>query len=185
MKRALLISFAMLALGAPATAQGGAVAYNVLVAGGPEANSIHIWLTPDGRDYVIDSAAPLEMGGSICASPEGNANELVCEAPLVASFEVNAAAGNDTVEVAPPVSIPVTMSGGAGNDTLIGGNGPDRLLGGEGSDRLVGRGGPDLLSGGPGKDVLIGGPGADVLRGGAGRDALAAGPGANEVHQYG
>jgi Ca2+-binding RTX toxin-like protein len=184
MKRALLISFAMLALGAPATAQGGAVAYNVLVAGGPEANSIRIWLTPDGRDYVIDSDAALEMGGSICANPEGKPNELVCEAPIVASFEVNAAAGDDTIEVTPPVSIPVAMRGGAGNDTLIGADGPDRLLGGEGNDRLVGRGGPDLLSGGPGRDVLVGGPGDDVLRGGAGRDALAAGSGANEVHQY-
>lgn len=184
MKKALLISFAMLALGAPATAQGGAMTYNVLVAGGPEADSIRIWLTPDGRDYVIDSAAPLEVGGSICANPEGNPDQLICEAPMVASFEVNAAPGDDTVEAAPPVSIPVTIRGGAGSDTLIGGNGPDRLLGGAQNDRLVGGGGPDLLIGGPGRDVLIGGPGDDVLRGGPGRDVLAAGPGANEVHQY-
>jgi hypothetical protein len=182
MKKALLISFAMLALQAPATAPG-AMTYNVLLAGGPEANSIRIWLSPDGRQYVIDSIVPLEVGGSICANPEGKPNELVCEAPLVASFEVNAAAGDDRVEVSPSVSIPVTMRGDSGRDTLVGGAGPDRLLGGGANDRLVGRGGSDLLVGGPGRDVLIGGPGDDVLRGGPGRDVLAGGPGANQAHR--
>lgn len=189
MKRALLISLALLAMPAPtfATAQGGAMSamtYNVLIAGGPVANSIRIWLTPDGRDYVIDSNAPLEEVPSICVKPEGKEDELVCEAPLVASFEVNAAGGDDRVVVSPPVSIPVTMRGGAGRDTLIGGEGPDTLIGGPGDDRLVGRGGNDLLVGGPGRDVLIGGPGDDVLRGGPGKDVLAGGPGANRLHQY-
>lgn len=181
MMRALLISFAMLALQAPA--HGGAMAYNVLIAGGPEPNTIHIWLTPDGRHYMIDSAAPLETGGSFCSNPEGNPDELACEAPLVGSFEVNAAGGDDMVEVSRSVSIPVTMRGGAGRDTLIGGSGPDTLIGGSGNDRLVGRGGADLLYGGPGKDVLIGGPGNDVLRGGPGRDVLIGGPGVNNVRQ--
>ena len=34
--------------------------------------------------------------------------------------------------------MPVTMRGGAGDDSLLGGGGPDKLIGGEGDDRLVG-----------------------------------------------
>jgi hypothetical protein len=183
MKKALLISFAILALQAPALGHAARTPFNVLLAGGPEPNMIHIWLSPDGRSYVIDSVVPLEVGGSVCRNPEGNPNELVCAARLVGSFEVNAAGGDDEVEVARRVSVPTTMRGGAGKDTLIGGAGPDKLLGGGGNDRLLGRGGPDLLCGGPGRDRLIGGPGDDVLRGGPGRDVLAGGPGADHLRQ--
>ena len=30
---------------------------------------IRIWLTPDGRTYVIDSIVPLEVGGTVCEHP--------------------------------------------------------------------------------------------------------------------
>jgi hypothetical protein len=184
MKKALLFLLAVSALQAAAPAHAGPAPVNLLLAGGPEANMIRIWLTPDGRSYVIDSVVPLEVGATVCSNPAGNQNELVCEAPMIGRLEVNAAGGDDTVEVSGPITIPVTMRGGPGQDTLVGGEGPDRLFGGPGNDRLVGRGGSDLLCGGPGRDVLIGGPGNDVLRGGPGRDVLAGGPGVNEVHQY-
>jgi Ca2+-binding RTX toxin-like protein len=180
---------------------GAQQTFTVLLAGGDEMNTIHIWLTPDGRDYVIDSVVPLEIGGDVCANPPGNADELICNAPSIAGFEVNAGAGNDRVAVARAITIPVTMRGGAGNDTLLGGSGPDKLIGGAGNDRLIGgpgddalyggpgndvlSGGPgnDLLNGGPGNDVLNGGPGDDVLRGGPGEDVLRGGPGKNAVSQ--
>jgi Ca2+-binding RTX toxin-like protein len=203
MKRLISITLALLAAQALAPVPGAAVpSVTVLLAGGDEANTIHIWLTPDGRDYVIDSVVPLEVGGDVCANPVGNPNELVCDAPSIAGFEVNAGGGNDSVSVAQAITIPVTMRGGAGNDTLIGGSGPDKLLGGPGDDRLVGGrgddvliggpgddvlyGGPgnDVLYGGPGNDVLIGGPGDDVLKGGPGEDVLRGGTGENEVRQY-
>jgi Ca2+-binding RTX toxin-like protein len=184
MKKLLLISFALLALLAPASAQAVDKTYTVLLAGGEEANSIKIWLSPDGREYVIDSLVQLEIGGSVCAHPENNPNELVCAAPSIAGFEVNSGGGDDHVAVAKNVTVPVTMRGGAGDDLLIGGGGPDKLIGGQGDDRLVGWRGNDLLYGGPGDDVLIGGPGGDVLGGGSGMDTLAGGSGANELHQY-
>lgn len=186
MKRLILTTLAILAVQAPAPALGGAApqTFTVLLAGGEEANTIHIWLTADGRDYVIDSTVPLEVGGEVCANTPGNPNELACEAPSIAGFEVNAGGGNDSVTVAREISIPVTMRGGAGNDTLVGGSGPDKLLGGPGDDRLVGGPGNDVLYGGPGNDVLIGGPGDDVLHGGPGEDVLRGGPGENYVNQY-
>ncbi len=186
MKKLILTTLAILAAQVPAPALGGVqpLTYTVLLAGGEEPNTIHIWLTPDGRDYVIDSAVPLEVGGDVCANPPGNPNELICAAPAIAGFEVNAGGGEDSVTVADAIAIPVTMRGGAGNDTLIGGSGPDKLLGGAGEDRLVGGRGDDVLYGGSGDDVLIGGPGNDVLHGGPGEDVLRAGSGENDVRQY-
>jgi hypothetical protein len=183
MKRLLLISLALLALLAPAAAHADPKAYTVLLAGGDEANMIRIWLSPDGREYVIDSLVQLEVGGRVCEHPEANPNELVCSAPAIAGFEVNAGGGEDRVSVAREVSVPATMRGGAGDDFLLGGAGADKLIGGEGNDRLMGGRGDDLLYGGEGKDVLIGGPGNDVLRGGYGEDTLVAGSGNDSIHQ--
>jgi hypothetical protein len=183
MKKLLLISLALLALLASDVAQASEKSYTVLLAGGDEANSIKIWLSPDGREYVIDSLVPLEVGGAVCTHPEDNPNELVCPAPMIAGFEVNAGGDADRVSVAASVSIPVTMRGGAGDDVLSGGSGPDKLIGGEGNDRLMGGRGDDLLFGGEGDDVLIAGPGHDVLRGGYGEDKLVQGPGADSVHK--
>jgi hypothetical protein len=192
MKRAIMILLAIMAAQAAAVAHGEMTpsttastetTYTVVLAGGSAQSTIRIWLTPDGRSYVIDSAAPLEVGGTVCENPPGNANELVCKAPMVAGFEVNAGVGDDTVTVSKAIEIPVTMRGGIGRDTLVGGSGPDKLIGGPGDDRLAGRAGDDLIYGGPGDDVLHGGPGDDILRGGPGHDSVAGGPGENSIHQ--
>ena len=184
MKKLLLISFASMALLAPAVAHAAPQTYTVLLAGGAEDSVIRIWLTPDGREYVIDSIVQLEVGGEVCRHPEEKSNELVCDAPMIAGFEVNSSDGDDRVTVAKDVSVPVTMRGGPGDDFLLGGAGRDKLIGGPGDDRLSGWRGADLLYGGPGEDVLVGGPGDDVLRGGPDMDSLAAGPGKNDVRQY-
>ncbi len=187
MKKLLLISLAsltLLVLLAPTSADAEPKTYTVLLAGGAEESNIRIWLSSDGREYVIDSIAQLEVGGTVCSHPEEKTNELICDAPSIAGFEVNASGGDDRVSVAKDVAIPVTMRGGPGDDLLLGGSGPDKLVGGFGDDRLVGWRGDDLLYGGPGNDVLVGGPGDDVLGGGPGADTLIGGSGTNEVRQY-
>jgi Ca2+-binding RTX toxin-like protein len=182
MKKAITITLAMLATLAAGSARAETT-YTVVLAGGATQSMIHIWLTQDGRSYVIDSVAPLEVGGEICENPPDNPNELICKAPLVAGFEVNAGEGSDTVAVGSSITVPVTMRGGLGGDRLIGGGGADKLIGGDGRDRLLGRGGDDLLFGGPGEDELVGGSGDDVLRGGPGHDTLLPGSGTNSVRQ--
>lgn len=179
MKKAISILLAILAAQA-ATVAHAETTYTVVLAGGATQNTIRIWLTPDGRSYVIDSAVPLEVGGTICENPPGMPTELTCKAPLVAGFEVNGGEGDDSVSVAGTIDVPVTMRGGPGNDTLAGGNGPDRLIGGEGNDRLFGRAGDDMIFGGPGADELVGGAGDDVLRGGP-LDTFYGGPGHNTL----
>lgn len=185
MKKVLLISISIsiLLAHAPALAHAKTPTYNVLLAGGAEPNMIQIWLTPDGRSYVIDSVVPLEVGGSVCEHPPGNPNELICQAALVGSFEVNAGSGDDTVTVSKGVPIPVTMRGGPGEDALVGGDGPDKLIGGSGDDRIAGRGGADLIFGGDGDDTIYGGNGKDALRGGFGEDRLGGGKGGDDIRQ--
>jgi hypothetical protein len=183
MKRTILILLAILAAQAAAVAHAETTSYTVVLAGGTARSMIHIWLTPDGYSYVIDSVAPLEVGGTVCENTAGNPNQLICKAPLVAGFEVNAGADDDSVIVARSVDIPVTIRGGPGDDTLLGGGGPDKLIGGEGNDRLVGQGDDDLIFGGPGADTIVGGSGGDVLRGGPGADRIAGGSGQNSIRQ--
>lgn len=183
MKKAILILLAILAAQTASIAHAETT-YTVVLAGGSTQNSIRIWLTPDSRSYVIDSAVPLEVGGSVCENTPGLPTELVCKAPLVAGFEVNAGEGDDTVSVSSAIELPVTMRGGPGNDTLIGGSGPDKLIGGDGNDKVAGRGGDDLLFGGPGSDELLGGAGNDVLHGGS-TDVLLGGSGHNTVIRSG
>ncbi len=159
----------------PAHADPGSI--TLLLVGGAEADTISISLSPDGRTYVIDSVAPLEVGGTVCWHPTARENQLNCEAAAISSFEVNAGEGDDTVQLSGDVTVPATLRGEGGDDTLAGGAAADLLLGGVGVDRLAGNGGDDVLEGAGGHDVLRGDGGGDRLLGGGGPDLLYGGPG--------
>lgn len=182
-KKALLTLAALLAALALQPASAPA-AYNVLLAGGPEGNTIHIWLGLDGRQYVIESLVPLEVGGEVCRHRDEDPNVLLCDAPQIASFEVNGGGGDDAVTVSSRVGLPVTLRGGPDDDLLVGGTGADKLIGGAGNDRLLGERGADAIFGGPGDDSLRGSFGSDVLIGGPGLDRLHGGPGKDQLHQH-
>jgi Ca2+-binding RTX toxin-like protein len=173
----------VLAPAAQATERMPEKSVNVVLAGDDLANTISVGVSADGRQYTIDSAAPLEVGGEICWHPEGDEDRLLCEAAAIAGFEINGNGGDDTITLAPTVPVPATLRGGPGDDKLIGGAGNDKLVGGPGNDILIGRGGDDSLFGGPGDDKLFGGPGDDRLLGGPGEDLLVGGPGINEIVQ--
>jgi Ca2+-binding RTX toxin-like protein len=183
MKRAILTAMTVLVAWAAPAAPAAEPSLTVLLAGDSEANVIDIWLSPDGRNYVIDTVGqPLEVGGSVCAHPVGNENELICEAAAIGGFEVNGGGGDDSITVSPKVLLPVTLRGGPGNDTLRGGGGADKLVGGIDDDSLFGRGGNDSLFGGPGSNSLFGGAGNDFLSGGP-NDKLVGGSGKNVLEQ--
>lgn len=182
MKRALTIAITVLAaLAAPVAAAEQRPSLTVLFTGGPEDNAIRVALSDDGRTYVVDSVAVLEVGGDICVHPEGNQFRLLCEATAIAGFEVNAGGGDDVVVMARSVPIPVTLRGGPGDDRLVGGWDADKIVGGAGNDLLVGRGGADRIYGGPGRDKLLGASGNDLLRGGPGRDREIGGAGRDRI----
>jgi Ca2+-binding RTX toxin-like protein len=173
----LLVLFA--ALAAPAAHAEERV--NLLITGGAERDIFGVKLSLDGRQYIIDSVDPLEVGGGLCTHAEGFENRLSCDAATIAGFEVNAGDGNDSAIVSPKIQVPVTLRGGAGNDRLYGAAAADKLVGGSGNDALIGRSGDDALFGGSGDDQLNAGPGDDVLNGGSGENELVGGPGDNTL----
>ncbi|HYC80192.1 MAG TPA: hypothetical protein VEB65_00305, partial [Solirubrobacterales bacterium] len=92
---------------------------NVVLAGDDLDNTISIGVTPDGRQYTIDSAAPLAVGGGLCWHPGESEDHLLCEATAIAGFEINANGGDDTISLAASVPVPATLRGGPGDDRLV------------------------------------------------------------------
>jgi Ca2+-binding RTX toxin-like protein len=93
--------------------------------------------------------------------------------------------GNDTLRVDDSngnVTVPVTLSGGAGNDTIVGGSMDALLQGGNGNDVLTAGSGQQTLDGGNGDDRLMGGSSHDLLEGGNGDDLLRAGRGSSQLY---
>ena len=115
--------------------------------------------------YTLQWTAGDEDGGSsmiTVASLVGTANNdtRVITAADVAG--VNAViyqglAGNDTVSVAPGITVPVILDGGDGDDNLTGGDGAATLIAGTGKNTLTGGKGSNLFIGG-GSDTMNGGP---------------------------
>lgn len=86
---------------------------------------------------------------------------------------VTGGSGDDTLTA--HASLPATLNGGPGNDTLIGGSGNDTLNGGAGNDILRGMAGNDVMNGDDGNDTFDEGSaanGSDVMNGGAGIDTV-------------
>ena len=71
----------------------------------------------------------------------------------------------------------ITISGDAGDNTLLGTSADELIKGKDGNDLLIGGGGTDELLGGAGNDRLIAGAGNDILDGGAGDDFIDGGQG--------
>lgn len=113
---------------------------------------------------------------------------------LFTSIVVNGGDGNDYIR-AKDVSLPMTVFGGAGNDSITTGSGNDYVEGGlgndainvgagddhamgnEDNDTLFGGGGNDSLTGGPGRNYFDGEDGDDLLTGGNRQDTMWGGAG--------
>jgi S-layer protein len=97
---------------------------------------------------------------------------------VAADSSIDTAANMAVTFVSDNVTTAVTMTGGAGNDTLTSDSAStkaDTLNGGGGGDGLTGGAGADTLNGGAGADTLTGNAGADTLTGGAGNDSFVVG----------
>ena len=97
----------------------------------------------------------------------------------IAKIAVDARAGNDRVRIDDSNSaftdtIPPTIDGGDGNDTIAGGKGNELLLGGDGTDSIDGNAGNDLALLGTGDDTFVWDPGdgSDTIEGQDGIDRM-------------
>lgn len=70
------------------------------------------------------------------------------------SVVIHGGAGNDNIKIDPSLTVPTTIFGGKGNDTIQGGGGSDKIFGGAGNDVIDGKGGNDRIDGGKGKDTM-------------------------------
>ena len=105
-------------------------------------------------------------------------------ADSVSGILINGGGGDDWLEIDLGDefgNLPVTINGGAGNDTIYGGPGSDELNGGAGDDEIYGDMGKDSLVGGGGNDLLAGQEGNDEIDGNAGDDTLAGGLGEDSL----
>ena len=62
------------------------------------------------------------------------------------SIRIQGGRGSDNISVDPAITIPVSIWGGLGDDTLVGGGGNDALYGQLGTDTLIGGGGTTCSS---------------------------------------
>jgi Ca2+-binding RTX toxin-like protein len=97
----------------------------------------------------------------------------------VTRIAVDARAGSDLVRIddsngAFTDTIPATIYGGAGRDTLLGGAGRETLRGGPGRDSIDGNRGNDVAFMGSGDDTFIWDPGdgSDTIEGQSGYDTM-------------
>jgi Ca2+-binding RTX toxin-like protein len=90
----------------------------------------------------------------------------------VTSITGTAGMGDDEIYVSSAVTKPVTLQGGAGNDTIVGGSGNDSISGGADNDVIAGGAGNDTLHGNDDNDTIQGNDGNDTIQGDAGTDRL-------------
>jgi uncharacterized protein GlcG (DUF336 family) len=90
----------------------------------------------------------------------------------VTQLAVTTGAGNDRIEVAPDVTVPVTADAGPGRNVVKAGGGPATVQGGADIDKLGGGSAASLLTGNGGVNRLVGGTGANTFTGGAGANTI-------------
>ncbi|MDP7274826.1 MAG: peptidylprolyl isomerase [Planctomycetaceae bacterium] len=115
----------------------------------------------------------------------GGGNDVVTASDLdpfgSPALSIDGEAGDDSVD-ASALTVPITLSGGSGDDSLTGGSQDDKLNGQSGDDVLQGSAGADWLFGGAGKDQLDGDSGNDRLWGqGYSEDVLISSSGADSL----
>jgi hypothetical protein len=134
------------------------------------ANGI-LTITGDPINGSSLTAEPDSTGQYIHASAgEGQTDNVLIS--QVKQIDIIGGAGPDYIYVDASFTIPTSILGGAGNDTIRGDSGHNTINGGAGDDWIDGRGSANTIYGGEGDDTLLGASGNDFIDGGAGNDSI-------------
>src|SRR5271155_4441669 len=116
---------------------------------------------------ILPSTGDPINGSSLTAEPDStgkyihaSAGDGVTDNVLISQvkqIDIIGGAGPDYIYVDSSFTIPTSILGGAGNDTIRGGGGSNTINGGAGDDWIDGRGTHDVIYGGEGDDTLLGG----------------------------
>jgi VCBS repeat-containing protein len=123
---------------------------------------IHLTSIPDGSDKGASGAENYELKMTVDYSATKDT------APDHAYSASDHHGGSDSMIIS--YQDGHTLTGTAGDDTLVAGNGEHLINAGDGNDVLVAGTGNNELHGGAGNDLLYNGPGDDLLDGGTGID---------------
>src|SRR5207248_7664919 len=146
------------------------------------AKLMHGLLTIEGTEASDKIALRLRAGDpgtlEVDVGDDGSA-DFSFDRNKITKIDVDARTGDDLVRIddsngAFTDTIPTTVDGGDGNDTIAGGKGSELLLGGEGNDSIDGNGGNDLALLGAGDDTFVWDPGdgSDTIEGQDGTDTM-------------
>jgi Ca2+-binding RTX toxin-like protein len=129
--------------------------------------------TGDNLDNTITVSR--DVAGAILIN--GGAVPIVGGTPSIANttqIQLSGRGGDDVIAADGSLTVPMTIDGGAGDDTITGGGGADVLYGGAGNDIVTGGRGNDTAFLGAGNDRFIWNPGdgSDVVEGQSGFDTL-------------
>src|SRR5207244_619940 len=132
----------------------------------------------DQGDTIYVNYHSLAAGLQAAIINGGAGNEVIrvfAARPEVA-HTINGNAGDDLIAIRTDMTIPFTINGRAGNDTVYGGAGNDVIDGGTGSNILRAEGGNATIYSN-GVDVIYTGNGRVTVNGGAGQETVFGGTG--------
>ncbi len=140
----------------------------VYTAGAGETNSVVVTFDSANSAYLVQDQPAVSVSAVLPCQPGPNSSSMECPQFLVTALSASLGDGNDSLTV--QASLPSTIDGNGGGDTLTGGPLNDTVNGDDGSDVVKGGDGDDQLAGGTGNDLLGADNGADTLNGGDGID---------------
>jgi Ca2+-binding RTX toxin-like protein len=172
-----IAAFALAALALPGMSNANTVPVN-----GVRAVVVNGTLEVTGDDHDNSVALRLASGDpsqlQVDVGNDGTA-DFAFPSSAVSAIDIRMGPGEDTVKIDDSngpftTSIPTTISGGPGNDSLTGGAGAETFQAGPGDDTVTGGRGNDIGSLGSGNDTFVWNPGdaSDVIHGAAGTDTM-------------
>jgi Ca2+-binding RTX toxin-like protein len=127
-------------------------------------------------DTLVGTTAAATLAGQGDGTSTIDQGGTVDTLTLVENITLTGTAGGDSIDASGLNTTVLSISPGAGNDTVRGGTSVDTIVGSAGDDSILGSAGADALTGDAGNDTIGGEAGNDSIIAGAGSDSVGGGP---------